>query len=286
MEHYTHDGLSFDVSETGPPDGRVVILLHGFPEDRHCWDALATSLADRGYRTLAPDQRGYSPGARPPGRRSYTLDRLAGDVLALADAAGADRFDVVGHDWGAVVAWYLAAGMKDRVRSLTALSVPHPGAFAAAMLRSRQPLRSWYVLAFQIPKLPEYALSRAGGRARSAARLRHLGLDVDSARRYARRATSAGAMTGALNWYRALPFDIGNRVGPVAVPTLFVWGERDRFITRIAAERCGRHVSGPFRFVALPEADHWLPSGSPGVVASLLLEHLDDAATPGAAPDR
>ncbi len=284
MDRYTHERLTFDVTEKGPPDGRVVILLHGFPEDRHCWEQVATSLADRGYRVLAPDQRGYSPGAQPAGRRSYTLSRLAGDVLALAAAAGADRFDVVGHDWGAVVAWYLAGAHRDCVRSLAALSVPHPRAFAEAMLRSRQPLRSWYMLGFQVPKLPELALSPAGGR-RFSDLLQRRGLDAESARRYARRATSAGAMTGPLNWYRALPFDLGNRVGPVAVPTLFLWGEQDRFITPLAAQRCGRHVTGPFRFVPLPEADHWLPSGSPGVVAALLLEHLDGAGEVGPPSD-
>ncbi|MGH9057060.1 MAG: alpha/beta fold hydrolase [Acidimicrobiales bacterium] len=102
-DRYTHDGLTFDVDDAGPPDGRAVIALHGFPEDRQTWSPLSTSLVGAGYRVLAPDQRGYSPGARPAGRRAYTIDRLAGDVLALAGAAGADRFDLVGHDWGALV---------------------------------------------------------------------------------------------------------------------------------------------------------------------------------------
>ena len=110
VDQYSRADLTFEVSDTGPADGRAVILLHGFPEDRHCWDSLAGSLAGAGYRALAPDQRGYSPGARPAGRRAYALDQLAGDVLALADAAGVDRFDVVGHDWGAAVAWFLAGG--------------------------------------------------------------------------------------------------------------------------------------------------------------------------------
>ncbi len=276
MEHYTRNGLTFEVTDTGPADGRTVILLHGFPEDRYCWERLARSLADAGYRTLAPDQRGYSPAARPAGRRSYALEVLAGDILALANAAGVDRFDVVGHDWGAAVAWFLAGGHGNRTRSLTALSVPHPRAMAEALTRSAQSLRSWYMLFFQIPVVPEWALSWSGG-SRLVDQLEQTGLDGDSARRYARRASTPGALTGPLNWYRALPFDLRSQVGPVAAPTLFIWGGRDRFVTEMAANRCGRHVSGPFTFVPLPEADHWLPSSWAHLVAPPLLRHLREA---------
>jgi pimeloyl-ACP methyl ester carboxylesterase len=277
VDTFDRDGLSFDVSDTGPTEGRVIIALHGFPEDRHCWDPLAAILAGGGYRTLAPDQRGYSPGARPTDRRAYTLEVLAGDVLALADQAGASRFDVVGHDWGAALAWYLAGTYPDRIRSLAALSVPHPQAFLDAMTRSSQALHSWYMLFFQIPKLPELVLSRAG-ESRFVAQMEKTGLDEDSARRYARRAATPGAMTGPINWYRALPFEVRNRLGPVTAPTLFVWGDHDPFITRVAAERCAQHVSGPFRAEALAGGTHWLPTGSVGEVAPLLLEHLAGAA--------
>jgi pimeloyl-ACP methyl ester carboxylesterase len=276
MDHYSRNGLTFEVTDSGPANGRTVILLHGFPEDRECWTGLAEELSSAGYRTLAPDQRGYSPGAQPEGRRAYTVDQLAGDVLALADAAGAHRFDVVGHDWGAVVAWHLAGGHRDRTRSLTALSVPHPGAMREALTRSAQAVRSWYMLFFQIPTLPERALSWSGG-ARLADQLARIGLDADSAQRYARRAATPGALTGPLNWYRALPFDRRHPVGPVAVPTLFVWGGRDRFVTEAAASRCGRYVTGPFTFLPLHEADHWLPSSWSHLVAPSLLRHLGAA---------
>jgi pimeloyl-ACP methyl ester carboxylesterase len=273
IAQYAHAGLTFDVSDDGPVDGRAVILLHGFPEDRQCWKALAAVLVDAGYRTLAPDQRGYSPGARPSGRRAYTLDRVAGDTLALADAAGADRFDLVGHDWGAALGWHLAGHHPERVRSLTALSVPHPRAMVEALFHSTQALHSWYVLYFQLPGLPELAFSRAGER-RFAAQLRRSGLDEESARRYAVRAATPGALTGPLNWYRALPFESRDRLGPINTPTLFVWGDRDQFLTRVAAERCGRHVTGPFRSVPLAGASHWLPSTSSAEVAPALLDHL------------
>jgi len=273
VDTYAHDGLTFDVSDVGPDDGRVVIMLHGFPEDRHCWDQLGGTLAGAGYRVLAPDQRGYSPGAQPVGRRAYTLPLLAGDVLALADAAGTDQFDVVGHDWGAVLAWYLAGTHPDRIRSLTVLSVPHPQAFRDAMIRSSQLLHSWYMLFFQLPRLPEVALGRMGDR-RFVAQLMRSGLDEESARRYAVRAATPGAMTGPINWYRALPFAINAPTGPVNSPTLFVWGQGDRFVTRVAAERCAQHVIGPFLFVPLEDGTHWLPTGSAGEVAPVLLEHL------------
>jgi pimeloyl-ACP methyl ester carboxylesterase len=277
IEQYSHAGLTFDVSDHGPVDGRVVIMLHGFPEDRLCWEALASGLLDAGYRTLAPDQRGYSSGARPPGRQAYTLNQLAGDTLALADAAGADRFDLVGHDWGAAVGWHLASRHPERLLSLTALSAPHPRAMIEALGRSTQALHSWYMLYFQLPKLPELAFRRAGER-RFATQLRRSGLDEVSARRYAVRAVTPGAMTGPLNWYRALPFETRNQVGPVNTPTLFVWGDRDQFLTRVAAERCGRHVTGPYRFLPLPGASHWLPSGSSAEVAPALLDHLASVA--------
>jgi pimeloyl-ACP methyl ester carboxylesterase len=273
VDTFERDGLTFDVSDTGPTEGRVVIALHGFPEDRHSWDPLAASLAGTGYRTLAPDQRGYSPRARPTGRRAYTLDLLAQDVLALADEAGATRFDLVGHDWGAALAWYLAGNHPGRIRTLTALSVPHPQALLDAMTRSSQALHSWYMAFFQIPKLPEALLSRAGEK-RFVAQLRRTGLDQDSARRYARRAASPGAMTGPLNWYRALPFGVRNRLGPVTAPTLFVWGDSDPFITQVAAERCAQHVSGPFQFKTVVGGTHWLPTGLVDDIAPLLREHL------------
>jgi pimeloyl-ACP methyl ester carboxylesterase len=278
VHSFTRDGLTFDVTDDGPAHGRVVIALHGFPEDRRCWDRLVPELTVSGYRVLVPDQRGYSPEARPRGRRSYALSELAADILALADVAGADSFDVIGHDWGAIVAWELAARHPQRVRTLTALSVPHPRAFAESIVRSSQLVHSWYMLAFQIPWLPEWLL-RAGGPERAVALLEKDGLDPGSARRYALRMQEPAEMTGPINWYRALPLSLGHPIPDVERPTLLVWGEHDRYVTRSAVGRCGRHVSGPYRFEALPGATHWLPSGAANQIAPLILEHL--ASHPG-----
>jgi pimeloyl-ACP methyl ester carboxylesterase len=273
MESYTHRGLTFEVTDTGPAGGRLIIALHGFPEDRHSWDEVAESLASAGYRVLAPDQRGYSPGARPARRRDYAMSELTGDVLALAQAAGADRFDVVGHDWGGMVAWSLAARHPERVRTATVLVSPHPRAFRYALGHSAQGLRSWYMALFQLPWLPERLFAVNAGK-EAERMLRRLGLDAGTAGRYARRFTSARAMTGPLNWYRAIPFQEGSPAPDVGVPTLYITGDQERFITRAAAEATSRYVSGPYRHVELPGRSHWLSSEAGPEVSALLLEHL------------
>lgn len=277
LERFTNDGYTFEVTDTPPAGGggagEVVVLLHGFPGDRHCWDRVAPALAAAGYRVLAPDQRGYSPEARPAARSAYTLSRLAGDVLALADAAEAERFHLAGHDWGAALAWYMAGHYPGRLISMAALSVPHPGAYARALVSSGQAVRSWYIAAFQLPLLPELALSRRGGQAMRAA-LARAGLAPDSAARYAARAADPGAMRGPLNWYRAIPLRLRERTGRVEIPTHFAWSDGDQFVSRAAARRCGRFVSGPYRFEVITGASHWLPEEAPERVGSMLAEHF------------
>jgi pimeloyl-ACP methyl ester carboxylesterase len=275
IEQYSRDGLTFDVTDVGPEDGRAVIALHGFPEDRHCWDPIGRSLTGAGYRMLAPDQRGYSPGARPTGRRAYALPELDADILALADAAGLERFDVLGHDWGGAPAWDLAGLRPDRVRTVTVLSTPHPRAFQASMLRSSQLLHSWYMLFFQIPAVPEAGFRSRGGR-RMEASLQKSGLDPASAARYAARFTEPGAMTGPINWYRALPFGARSPAPVVQVPAMYIWSDGDSFLTRKAAELTARYVTGNYRFEVLAGESHWLPEAAPEKVAPLLLEFLGD----------
>lgn len=271
MERFVHDGLRFEVDDLGDPAGEVVVLLHGFPQDRRCWAGVAPHLLDAGYRLLVPDQRGYSPGARPAGRRAYRLPVLAGDVTALAEAAGAARFHVVGHDWGALVGWRLAATAFSRVASLAALSVPHPRAMAAAARRPGQALRSWYVLPVQVPGA-ELGLA-ALGRRPIAALLRRSGLDAASADRYAARLADPAAARGALAWYGALPGSGLATTPAVTVPTLQLWGRRDPFIGRAAVDACAEWVAGPWRSVEL-DAGHWLPEGHHAAVAPALVEHL------------
>lgn len=281
MHHFVRGGLTFDVTDDGPADGRVVILLHGFPEDRQSWSAVIPHLTEAGYRVLAPDQRGYSPGARPKGRRAYVTSELALDVLALADVAGAERFDVVGHDWGALVAWELASRHPGRIRTMTSLTVPHPRAVFDAALRSSQLLRSWYTLFFQLPWVPEAVMKLAGAE-RAAKSFEADGLDPATARRYSARMQDPAAMTAAINWYRAVPFGARtpmSRSTPkatpkVEVPTLYVYAEKDRYLTRYAAERTGRYVSAPYRFEILEGTTHWVPTVAADRVSQLIREHL------------
>lgn len=273
MHQYVRDGLTFDVTDEGPDDGRVVILLHGFPEDRHCWSQVIPALTAAGCRVLAPDQRGYSPGARPKGRRAYALPELAADIVALADVAGAERFDVVGHDWGAAVAWELAGRHARRIRTVTSLSVPHPKAMQDALLHSRQALKSWYMLFFQLPWVPELA-ARAAGPERAAERFQKEGLDAASARRYGERMSDPKSITGPINWYRAIPFAARQPAPPVERPVLYVYGDQDRYLSRYAAERTERYVRGPYRFEVLGGMSHWLPTGAAERVSELIREHL------------
>jgi pimeloyl-ACP methyl ester carboxylesterase len=273
LDRFGRDGLTFEVTDAGSEGDPVVILLHGFPEDRSSWTGVIPALTGAGFRVLAPDLRGYSPAARPRARRAYALGESAADVLALADAAGARQVHVVGHDWGAALAWYLAARHPDRVRTVAALSVPHTEAFLRAMVRGSQLPHSWYMLFFQIPWLPERLLALGRGRAMERILVRR-GLPAEDASRYARKARDRAALTGAVNWYRGIPFGLGSRLGAVRVPTLFVWSDGDVAITRAAAEACGRYVTGPYRYQVLEGRSHWLPEEDPAAVSGLLLEHI------------
>ena len=160
VTEYSRDGLTFDVTDRGDPGAPAVILLHGFPEDRQSWDPISDRLVEAGLRTLAPDQRGYSPRARPsePYPQAYALPELVDDVMALADAAGLERFHLVGHDWGGGLAWTIAGAHPDRVATLTVLSTPHPAAVRRAITSAPwQFSHSLYMLFFQAPRLPERA---------------------------------------------------------------------------------------------------------------------------------
>ena len=270
LTQFRSAGLTFDVRDSGPLDGPVVVALHGFPQTSSSWDAVTPLLTDAGYRVLAPDQRGYSPGARPAAVSAYRTDALCADVLALADAAGAERFHLLGHDWGAVVGWVLAATRPDRVLTLTAVSVPHPTAMVEA-LAGTQALRSWYMAFFQLPAVPELLL-RAGGGVGARALLR-LAAHPDPAAATAVLADRRTA-TGALNWYRALRLAGRTSVPAVTVPTLYVWSDADAALGRRGAEGTARHVSGPYRFEVLHGISHWVPEERPVELAGLVLERL------------
>lgn len=275
MESFANDGLTFDVRDGGPRHADdAVVLLHGFPESPASWDAVAPRLHDAGVRTLAPTLRGYTPGARPRSRSAYRIERLVGDVVALLDAAGVDRGHVVGHDWGGGIAWAVATAVPDRVASLTVLSTPHPDSLPRALVRSNQALRSWYMLAMQIPVLPELLLSRAVRRRG----LGSIGLPEDVARGYAEALSDRESVRGMIGPYRGLfvPAPRGAArlpSGPVRVPTTYVWGNRDPFLGRTAAEETARFCAADYRFVEL-DAGHWLPERHAEAVSDEILARI------------
>lgn len=270
--------MEFTYADEGPADGPVVLLLHGFPQDHRSWDAIASDLVEHEYRTIRPDQRGYSSGARPEDVGAYRLASLTGDAWALLDALGVEHAHVVGHDWGGMVAWAMAAQHPERLLSLTVLSTPHPAAFADS-LRGTQALKSWYMGLIQVPRVAEAAL-RPGGRL-WAGMMR--GLPAESRERYTRAASDPAALRAMLAWYRAMPRDMARpsiRWRPIDVPTLYVWGRRDPALGESAARRTSHYVRGPYTFVILPNAGHWLPERAADDVLPHLRAHLGAAAPP------
>jgi pimeloyl-ACP methyl ester carboxylesterase len=267
--------LTFDVVTAGPADGPAVVLLHGFPETAASWGHQVPVLAAAGYRVVAPDQRGYSPGARPTEVEAYRSDRLVGDVIGLADALGIGRFHLVGHDWGAAVAWQVAGHHPDRLLTLTILSVPHPAAFGAALAGaggSDQASRSGYMEFFRTPGSEDAML------ADDAALLRLLyagsGLTDDESAPYLAALGTPEALGAALNWYRGADITLVDGLGPIVTPTLYVWSTEDVALGREAAEATGDFVEGPYRFEVLDGVDHWIAEHAPDEVERLLLEHL------------
>lgn len=272
MQQYSTGGLVFDVTDAGPADGEVIVLLHGYPENRTSWAGVIPPLVAAGYRVLAPDQRGYSPRARPKGRKAYRIDLLVDDVVGLADAAGAERVHVVGHDWGGAVAWAMATARPERLHSVTSLATPHPQAMLRSLWTSGQLLRSWYMVFFQLPRLPELSL-RGPGRSQTAKTLRSSGLAQDKVARYLAQFDDPGAATAALNWYRAVPYGSRSRPGPLRVPTLYVYATDDFALGRKAADLTGRYVQGPYRYEVLDGVSHWIPEEMPDQVAELVVGH-------------
>ena len=265
-------GLSFDVIVGGPEDGPAVLLLHGFPENARMWDGAAPLLHAAGLRTVAPDQRGYSPGARPAEVSAYGIGEVVGDAVGLLDALDLPAAHVLGHDWGAVVAWHLAVKHPERVRTLTAVSVPHPAAQSAAMRHDAEQQRlSAYIKAFRVPEVAEATLL-----ADDARRLRRMfrPLPAEATDVFVRPLQEPGALTAALNWYRAMSRDDSVGLGPVAVPTTYVWGTEDAGVGRAAAEGCAAYGTGDFEFVELPGVSHWVPEQEPETVARLALARI------------
>jgi pimeloyl-ACP methyl ester carboxylesterase len=270
-------GYTFEAAAAGDPRAPLVLLLHGFPQTHHSYRDQLPALAERGFYAVAPNQRGYSPGARPSELASYRMEELVGDVLGFADALGAERFDLVGHDWGGQLSWLVAALHPARVRSLCVLSRPHPAAFAEALRADDgQSSRSRHHRAFDDENMADRLLEDGARRLRRMLSGQGVGEhDVDA---YVAALAARDALNAALQWYRAAPESAaelrGRAVPAIEAPTLYLWGEQDATVGRAAAERSAEHVRGPFRFATVPEAGHFLTDQASERVTSELLAHL------------
>jgi pimeloyl-ACP methyl ester carboxylesterase len=267
--------MTFLARENGPDDGEPVLLLHGFPESSYQWLPQLAALGHAGYRVVAPDQRGYSPRACPPAVADYAIAELVGDVLGFADALGVERFHLVGHDWGAAVAWVTACAHPERLLTLTSVATPHPVPFGRSMREGEQREKSAYMAELRDPGAEAFFLDDG------AAGLRRMyesfGFPEQTIAEYVALLTRPGALTGALNWYRAN--DIAGtafELPPVTVPTLYVWPVNDAYLGREAAEATAEQVEGPYRFVELEGVSHWVCEEVPDRLNQLLLDHFRD----------
>jgi pimeloyl-ACP methyl ester carboxylesterase len=281
----TVDGVDLHVVTAGDPADPVVVLLHGFPDFWYGWRHQIPALVEAGFRVLVPDQRGYNLSDKPRELSAYRMGRLSGDIAALVDSEGRESAHVVGHDWGAAVAWDLSLRSPDRVDRLGIVNVPHPTVMERTLKTNpRQLLRSWYMFTFQLPGVPEWFLSRddAAGVASVLESSSNPGAFTDTDLQHYRRAyRRPGATRGPVNWYRALvrrPDDPPRE--RVDAPTLILWGDQDdALLPEMATESLDYCADG--RLERFPVASHWVHREEPDRVNELLLAHLEADSTAG-----
>lgn len=255
--------------------GPAIIALHGFPESSLMWRELADTAAKAGFRFVAFDQRGYSPGARPAGKSNYHLDALAADVKAVADVLGFDQFHLVGHDWGAGVAWKLAADRPGQVLSLSTLSIPHIGAFMDAVVNnSEQAARTSYFDFFRTPLVPEFWFALNSLEFFRTMLIKREAVERDE---YLAILSEPGALTAALNWYRAMDeSDLSSDpalANPIRMPTLFIWGNRDSIIVQSTIEAHRIKMPPTYTEIEL-NAGHGLIQEKPAEVVSAIMKNI------------
>ena len=273
------NGVRLHVVQAGPEEGPLVILLHGYPEFWYGWRNQIDALAGRGFCLWIPDQRGYNLSDKPEGIHPYNLDETSADVAGLIDASGHDKVYLIGHDWGAAVAWWSAMKYRERLEKLVILNVPHPIVSARTIGRDRrQTLKSWYMFFFQIPWLPETLMRPNNWRALVQGMVKgsRPGAFTDADIEEYRRAWSQpGAMTAMVNWYRAA-VKIRPKLPPnrrISTPTLIVWGAQDRFIIREAAQMSLEYCDDA-RLEYIEDATHWVHLEEPQRVNQLILGFL------------
>jgi epoxide hydrolase 4 len=271
------DGTRLHYVQAG--EGPLVILLHGFPEFWYSWRNQIPALAKAGFHVVAPDMRGYNTSDKPSAWRAYDAEHLAGDIAGLIEHFGAERAHVVGHDWGAAVAYLTAMNHPERVERLAILNVPHPARMLDGFRTARQLRKSWYMFFFQLPWLPERLLARddfafAKRSLREDSPGSFSDADLD---RYVEAWSQPGALTGMINYYRAAlrqsPRAALGRMVPIKAPTLVIWGKRDRHLGAELAEPDARWVPNA-RIEWLPQATHWVQHDAPEQVNELLTGFL------------
>ena len=253
--------------------GELIIFLHGFPESSIIWEKTMTKFADMGYRCLAPDQRGYSEGARPEGYENYSFKKLAADVIGFADLVGCKgKFHLVGHDLGAALGWNVVTLYPERIQSWTALSVPHWPAYKWALENDPvQKQKGAYVIHFMEPNLPEASLAD-----NDFAILRRLweGFDEETLNDYMRIFSQPTARTATINWYRGImKVDEQISYGEVETPTAFIWGNEDLAIGRAGVERSHSYMKGYYDFHEL-DAGHWLTEFNEPEISKIIINHI------------
>jgi pimeloyl-ACP methyl ester carboxylesterase len=273
----TRSGLTFTADVSGPAGGPLVLLLHGFPESRHSWRAALPALAAAGYRAVAPDQRGYSPGARPDPAElaNYAFDRLVADAVEIAAAAGYDgkRFHLVGHDWGGQVSWGVAATHPERLASLTILSRPHPSSFRRALLKEDgdQKHRSRHHRAFLDADTGKLLLADNARRLRDG--LFGQGVPAAALEEHLSVLGNPEALEAALAWYRSNK-GLAADIGTIKVPTLYIWGDTDATVGPDAAYGTGEFVGAAYAMEVLPNVGHFVMDQAPAKATDLMLAHL------------
>lgn len=264
------NGITYAVHDEG--QGPPVLLLHGFPDSSALWRHQIPALVGAGFRVVAPDLRGFGESDKPQHVEGYRLHLVAGEVTTLLNTLGLDRVHVVGHDWGASLAWILAAFSPERVDRLAVLSIGHPAANLPRTIEQRE--RSWYMLFFQFEGVAEELLQRDDWRL-----MREWLHGFGDEQRYLADLTKPGALTAGLNWYRAnlhpsRELKPMRPVPAVAAPTLGMWGSLDAYVTEAPMKRSGEFVTGSWRYERFEGASHWLQLDEPDRVNELLLEHL------------
>lgn len=267
------NGLSLHVVDEG--SGSPVLLLHGFPDSSRLWRHQIPALRNAGYRVIAPDLRGFGDSDKPPEVGAYAMPVLLSDVVGVLDTLGIERACVVGHDWGAVLAWGLAALLPQRVDRLVVLSVGHPSVFARLPIQQRE--KSWYMLLFQFEGVAERLLERDDWKL-----FREWTRGDGDTDRYVEDLARPGALTAGLNWYRAnvapaAQLEAPLELPPVKAPTLGIWSGRDHYLIEEGMRRSAGQVQGPWRYERIEDASHWIPLDAPERLNDLLLDFLEGA---------